>query len=145
MESPLGTGSSSGRASAAQYNHHAYCFGLLEHSLQVADATAAAARAFAGIDRELALCGAQLHGIGKLDANSGDACGVSLNDSGRLRGGIPSGHHTVRRAIRQIRASRRRSARCCCTSSSATTDALSTVTPCSGQPGRRSWCKRWTS
>ena len=106
MESLLGTQSSSGRAFrrafAAQYNHHAYRGGLLEHSLQVADATLAAARTFAGIDRELALCGALLHDIGKLDAYSGDACGVSLNDAGRLIGEIPSGYYTVRRAIEQI-------------------------------------------
>ena len=106
MERLLGTESSSGRAFrrafAAQYNHHAYRGGLLEHSLQVADATAAAARTFAGIDRELALCGALLHDIGKLDAYSGDACGVSLNDAGRLIGEIPSGYYTVRRAIEQI-------------------------------------------
>ena len=106
MERLLGTGSSSGRAFrrafAAQYNHHAYRCGLLEHSLQVADATADAARTFAGIDRELALCGALLHDIGKLDAYSGDACGVSLNDAGRLIGEIPSGYYTVRRAIEQI-------------------------------------------
>ena len=106
MERLLGTESSSGRAFrrafAAQYNHHAYRGGLLEHSLQVADATVAAARTFAGIDRELALCGALLHDIGKLDAYSGDACGVSLNDAGRLIGEIPSGYYTVRRAIEQI-------------------------------------------
>ena len=102
----LGTQSSSGRsfrcAFAAQYNHHAYRCGLLEHSLQVADGTAAAARIFAGIDRDLAICGALLHDIGKLDAYSGDVCGVSLNDAGRLIGEIPSGYYTVRRAIEQI-------------------------------------------
>ncbi len=47
IERLLGTGSSSGRefrrAFAAQYNHHAYHCGLLEHSLQVAHAAAAAA------------------------------------------------------------------------------------------------------
>ena len=106
MERLLGAGSSSGRAFrrafAAQYNHHAYRCGLLEHSLQVADATVAAANTFAGIDRELALCGALLHDIGKLDAYSGDACGVSLNDAGKLIGEIPSGYYTVRRAIEQI-------------------------------------------
>ena len=106
MERLLGTQSSSGRsfrcAFAAQYNHHAYRCGLLEHSLQVADATAAAARTFAGIDRDLAICGALLHDIGKLDAYSGDVCGVSLNDAGRLIGEIPSGYYTVRRAIEQI-------------------------------------------
>ena len=106
----LGTRSSSGRAFrrafAAQYNHHAYRCGLLEHSLQVADATAAAARTFAGIDRDLAICGALLHDIGKLDAYSGDACGVSMNDAGRLIGEIPSGYYTVRREITPIRVSR---------------------------------------
>jgi 3'-5' exoribonuclease len=106
MQRLLGAGSSSGRgfrcAFAAQYNHHAYRCGLLEHSLQVADSTAAAACTFAGIDRELALCGALLHDIGKLDAYSGDACGASLNDAGRLIGEIPSGYYTVRRAIEQI-------------------------------------------
>jgi 3'-5' exoribonuclease len=98
----LGSASSSGRAFrrafAAQYNHHAYRCGLLEHSLQVADTTAAAARTFAGIDRELALCGALLHDIGKLDAYYG----VSLNDAGKLIGEIPSGYYTVRHAIEQI-------------------------------------------
>jgi 3'-5' exoribonuclease len=106
MQGLLGTGSSSGRAFrhafAAQYNHHAYRGGLLEHSLQVADAVVAAADTFAGIDRELALCGALLHDIGKLDAYAGDARAVSLNDSGKLIGEIPSGYYTVRRAIEQI-------------------------------------------
>jgi 3'-5' exoribonuclease len=106
MERLLGHTSAGGgayrRAFAAQYNHHAYRGGLLEHSLQVADATAHAAGTFAGIDRELAICGALLHDIGKLDAYSGDACGVTLNDSGRLIGEIPSGYYTVRRAIEQV-------------------------------------------
>jgi len=106
VERLLGIGSSDDRAFrrafAAQYNHHAYRGGMIEHSLQVADATLAAARTFAGIDRELALCGALLHDIGKLDAYSGDACTVSLNDAGRLIGEIPSGYHAVRRAIEQI-------------------------------------------
>ena len=106
MESLLGTQSSSGRAFrrafAAQYNHHAYRGGLLEHSLQVADATLAAARTFAGVDRELALCGALLHDVGKLDAYSGGECSVTLNDAGRLIGEIPSGYYSVRRAIEQI-------------------------------------------
>ncbi len=106
MERLLDAGSRTGRAYrrafAAQYNHHAYSCGLLEHSLQVADATVAAANTFAGIDRDLALCGALLHDIGKLDAYSGDGCSVSLNDAGKLIGEIPSGYYTVRRAIEQI-------------------------------------------
>ena len=149
MRRLLGTGSISGHAFrhafAAQYNHHAYRCGLLEHSLQVADATADATRTFAGIDRELALCGALLHDIGKLDAYSGNACGVRLNDAGRLIGEIPSGYYTVRREIERSPTSRRIAHRRCFTSSSRTTVALSTAAQCSRQPVRRSWCTRWTS
>lgn len=106
LEELLGTRSSSGRAFrlafAAQYNHHAYRCGLLEHSLQVADATAAVAQTITGIHRELAVCGALLHDIGKLDAYSGDVGRVELNDAGKLIGEIPSGYYTVRSAIEQI-------------------------------------------
>jgi 3'-5' exoribonuclease len=102
----LGNESDTGRAFrhafAAQYNHHAYRSGLLEHSLQVADATAAAAEIFPGINRDLAVCGALLHDIGKLDTYSGDGSGVTLNDAGKLIGEIPSGYYTIRRAIEHI-------------------------------------------
>jgi 3'-5' exoribonuclease len=93
------TGSAFRRAFAARYNHHAYRSGLLEHSLEVAHATAAAAEILPGIDRDLAVCGALLHDIGKLDAYSGDAHGVELNDTGKLIGEIPAGYYTVRRCI----------------------------------------------
>jgi 3'-5' exoribonuclease len=106
MESLLGTQSSSGRgfrrAFAAQYNHHAYRCGLLEHSLQVADATADAARTFAGIDRDLAVCGALLHDIGKLETYSGDQHSVTMNDAGKLIGEIPGGYYMIRRRIEDI-------------------------------------------
>jgi 3'-5' exoribonuclease len=90
------------RAFAARYNHHAYPSGLLEHSLQVADATAASAEIFSGIDRDLAVCGALLHDIGKLDAYTGDEAVVTLNDAGKLIGEIPNGYYTVRRAIERL-------------------------------------------
>jgi 3'-5' exoribonuclease len=106
MDALLGASSDTGRsfrrAFAAQYNHHAYRSGLLEHSLQVADTVAAAAKIFVGIDRDLAVCGALLHDLGKLDAYSGDECGAELNDAGKLIGEIPSGYYTVRRAIERI-------------------------------------------
>ena len=105
-EALLGADSSTGRAFrrafAAQYNHHAYRSGLLEHSLQVAHAAAATAAILPGIDRDLAVCGALLHDIGKLDAYSGDDTAVALNDTGKLIGEIPTGYYTVRRAIEQI-------------------------------------------
>ena len=106
MQALLGAGSPRGpafrRAFAAQYNHHAYRSGLLEHSLQVAHATSAAAEIIPGIDQDLAVCGALLHDIGKLDAYSGDEHAVTLNDAGKLIGEIPTGYYTVRRAIEQI-------------------------------------------
>ena len=106
MDALLGERSKTGRAFrqafAAQYNHHAYRAGLLEHSLAVAQATAAAAQIFPGIDRDLAVCGALLHDIGKLDAYSGDDTAVTLNDAGKLIGEIPSGYYNVRRCIEDI-------------------------------------------
>src|SRR3984957_13288999 len=59
------------RAFAAQYNHHAYAGGLLEHSVAVAEAVEAAAIIFPGIDGGLAVCGPLLHDIGKLDSYAG--------------------------------------------------------------------------
>jgi 3'-5' exoribonuclease len=105
-EALLGGGSKTGRAFrrafAAKYNHHAYHAGLLEHSLQVAHATAAAAEILPDMDRDLAVCGALLHDIGKLDAYSGDANGVELNDTGKLIGEIPAGYYAVRRCIEDL-------------------------------------------
>jgi 3'-5' exoribonuclease len=96
------TGRSFRQAFAAQYNHHAYRSGLLEHSVAVARATAAAAGIFSGIDRDVAVCGALLHDIGKLDAYTGDQHSVTINDTGKLIGEIPAGYYIVRRQIEQI-------------------------------------------
>jgi 3'-5' exoribonuclease len=102
MHALLGEGSRTGRmfrrAFAAQYNHHAYRSGLLDHSIAVAQATAAAAQIFTGINRDLAVCGALLHDIGKLDAYSGDEH-VTMNDAGKLIGEVSGGYYNVRRCI----------------------------------------------
>jgi 3'-5' exoribonuclease len=103
IEALLGIDSPTGKAYrvafAAQYNHHAYRSGLLEHSLEVTNAVDAAAGIFPGIDRDIAVCGALLHDIGKLDAYSGDEHAVAINDAGRLIGEIPTGYYLVRRQI----------------------------------------------
>ena len=57
---------------------------------------------FPGVDRDLAVCGALLHDIGKLDAYSGDEHAVQLNDAGKLIGEIPTGYFMVRRCIEHI-------------------------------------------
>jgi len=86
-------------ASAAKYYHHAYPGGLLEHTLQVADAVTAVSVLHRGIDRDLAVAGALLHDIGKLDAYDDDPIDCDLTDAGRLEGEIPMGYFRVRRAI----------------------------------------------
>jgi 3'-5' exoribonuclease len=90
------------RACASQYNHHAYRAGLLEHSLAVAQTVAAAASILPGIDHDLAVCGALLHDVGKLDAYTATEHSASLNDAGRLIGEIPSGYYAVRREIEEM-------------------------------------------
>jgi 3'-5' exoribonuclease len=55
-------------APAAKHYHQAYRHGLLEHSLTVAQSVSAISATFPGIDRDVAVTGALLHDIGKLDA-----------------------------------------------------------------------------
>jgi len=55
-------------APAAKYYHQAYRHGLLEHSLTVAQAVSAISATFPGVDRDVAVTGALLHDIGKLEA-----------------------------------------------------------------------------
>ena len=62
-------------APAAKYYHQAYRHGLLEHCLSVAQSVSAIAATFPGIDREVAVCGALLHDIGKLDAYASTGAG----------------------------------------------------------------------
>jgi 3'-5' exoribonuclease len=89
-------------APAAKRYHQAYRHGLLEHSLSVAQAVSAISATFPGIDRDVAVTGALLHDIGKLEAYevSGDA--IDMSDHGRLYGEIPIGYYMVRRAIERI-------------------------------------------
>ncbi len=89
-------------APAAKRYHQAYQHGLLEHCLTVAEAVSAVALTFAEVDRDVAVTGALLHDIGKLDAYSEDAAAIDLTDVGRLQGEIALGYYIVRREIEQI-------------------------------------------
>ena len=106
LERLLGSGSDTGRrwrmAPAAKRYHQAYRHGLLEHCLSVAQGVSAMAALFSGIDRDVAVTGALLHDIGKIDAYDmvGEAC--DLTDAGRLEGEIPLGYYRVRREIESI-------------------------------------------
>ena len=52
-----------------------------------------------GIDRDLAVCGALLHDIGKLEAYTEVNGCADLTDAGKLEGEIPLGYYRVRREI----------------------------------------------
>ena len=89
-------------APAAKYYHQAYPHGLLEHCLGVAQAVSATSATFPGIDRDVAVTGALLHDIGKLEAYTEDARAIDLTDLGRLHGEIALGYYRIRREIEEI-------------------------------------------
>ena len=89
-------------APAAKHYHQAYRHGLLEHCLTVAQGVSAMAATFPGIDRDVAVTGALLHDIGKLEAYTDDPLAIDLTDAGRLQGEIPLGYYLVRRAIEDL-------------------------------------------
>jgi 3'-5' exoribonuclease len=89
-------------APAAKHYHQAYRHGLLEHCLSVASAVSATCATFPGIDRDLAVTGALLHDIGKIEAYAMAGGAIELTDLGKLQGEIPLGYYTVRRAIEDI-------------------------------------------
>jgi 3'-5' exoribonuclease len=89
-------------APAAKRYHQAYRHGLLEHCLTVAQAVSAISATFAGIDRDVAVTGALLHDIGKLEAYELRDGAISMSDHGRLYGEIPIGYYLVRRTIERL-------------------------------------------
>ncbi len=89
-------------APAAKHYHQAYRHGLLEHSLSVAQGVSAISATFPGIDRDVAVTGALLHDIGKLEAYASPDGAIDMTDAGRLQGEIPLGYYRIRRAIEDI-------------------------------------------
>jgi 3'-5' exoribonuclease len=102
----FGTGSptwaSFREAPAAKHYHQAYRHGLLEHCLGVAQAVSAISATFPGIDRDVAVTGALLHDIGKLDAYELSGEAIAMTDQGRLFGEIALGYYRVRRVIEDL-------------------------------------------
>ena len=86
-------------APAAKYYHQAYRHGLLEHCLSVAQGVSAMAARFPRIDRDIAVTGALLHDVGKVDAYTDAGGAIELTDHGKLLGEISIGYYIVRRAI----------------------------------------------
>ncbi len=102
----LSVGSESGDrwrvAPAAKVYHQAYRHGLLEHSLSVAQGVSAMASTFPGIDRDVAVTGALLHDIGKIEAYEQTGGAIDLADAGKLQGEIPLGYYRVRSTMESI-------------------------------------------
>ncbi|HWK16199.1 MAG TPA: HD domain-containing protein [Solirubrobacteraceae bacterium] len=89
-------------APAAKRYHQAYPHGLLEHSLTVAQAVSSISATFPGIDRDVAVTGALVHDIGKLEAYEVVDGAISMSDQGRLYGEIALGYYRIRRAIERL-------------------------------------------
>ena len=89
-------------APAAKRYHHGYRHGLLEHSLTVAQGVSSMSATFPGIDRDVAVTGALLHDIGKLDAYTSDPLAIDMTDLGKLCGEIPLGYYRVRRLMEEL-------------------------------------------
>jgi 3'-5' exoribonuclease len=87
---------------AAKTYHQAYRHGLLEHCLSVAQGVSAISATFPGIDRDLAVTGALLHDIGKVEAYEMRGGAIELSDAGKLLGEIPLGYYLVRREIEEL-------------------------------------------
>jgi 3'-5' exoribonuclease len=89
-------------APAAKHYHQAYKHGLLEHCLSVAQGVHALAATFPGVDHDVAVTGALLHDIGKVEAYAMEGGAIELTDAGKLQGEIPLGYYLVRREIEEI-------------------------------------------
>lgn len=89
-------------ASAARSNHHNYVAGLLYHSYRMAKAADAIAPIY-GVDSDLAVCGALLHDIGKLQEMSTDVLGVvEYTVEGQMEGHLLLGCQMIREAAKKI-------------------------------------------
>ena len=89
-------------APAAKRFHQAYRHGLLEHSLTVGQAVHAMSATFGGIDHDVAVTGALLHDVGKLQAYASDGVTIEMTDAGRLQGEIALGYALLRELIATI-------------------------------------------
>jgi 3'-5' exoribonuclease len=90
------------KAPAAKFYHQAYLHGLLEHSLSVGQAVSAISGSFPGVDRDIAVTGALIHDVGKIEAYCNDPFAIDLTDDGKLLGEIPLGYYLVRTQIERI-------------------------------------------
>jgi len=85
----------------AQRWHHAFLGGLTEHTLGVVEICEFCAKQYPELDRDLLVCGAVLHDIGKIDQYATSSV-FEYTDAGRLVGHLVQGDELVRAAMRQV-------------------------------------------
>ena len=89
------------KAPAAKAMHHVFLGGLLEHSLAVVALAGDVATRYPQVNRDLLICGALLHDIGKVDELSYQRS-FDYTDEGKLLGHIVIGVQMVEDRIRQL-------------------------------------------
>ncbi|NOQ42052.1 MAG: HD domain-containing protein, partial [Desulfuromusa sp.] len=89
------------KAPAAKAMHHAFLGGLLEHSLAVVALAGDVAVRYPQVDRDLLICGALLHDVGKVSELSYQRS-FDYTDEGKLLGHIVIGVQMVEDRIRQL-------------------------------------------
>lgn len=89
------------RAAGGKLWHHDSLGGLAEHSLNMARIVELMCQVYPDLDRDLLICGALLHDIGKIEQYEIGAM-IDYSDEGRLVGHINTGDFRVTTAIRAI-------------------------------------------
>ncbi len=89
------------KAPAAKAMHHVFLGGLLEHSLAVVALASDVAARYPQVNRDLLICGAILHDVGKVRELSYQRS-FDYTDEGKLLGHIVIGVQMVEDRIRQI-------------------------------------------
>lgn len=90
------------QATAAVQYHHAYRGGLLEHTLSVCRVCSLIADVYANVNRDLLICGALLHDIGKIKEYDVGVV-IKVTDQGKLLGHISMGYSLVLEKITAIK------------------------------------------
>jgi 3'-5' exoribonuclease len=86
----------------AEFLHHAYLGGLLEHTLTVARLALAVAEIYPQVNRELVLAGAILHDLGKIKELTEPPC-PRRTPAGGLLGHIVLGWDMIRELARELK------------------------------------------
>lgn len=90
------------RAPAAKQIHHAYCGGLLDHSLSMCQLAILVADHYPFLDKDLLIFGALVHDIGKIRELEYQTT-FEYTDQGRLVGHLVQGCSVIEEKIRKIK------------------------------------------